>query len=134
MTGPPAQPPGAPPEQWQPRKDVVSRKVIDRLDRVSGELEEVQRKLATYVTLGWLIGVLGTASIVIIGASWGIARDTRAELGELRATMGADVRQVRAEMAGRATATEAQVNAVYKVLIEGRPRAQVRAEAEGAAK
>lgn len=127
---PPAQPPGASPAQWVPRTDTVSRKVIERLDRVTEELELVQRTLAQHVTFGWLVGILGGAAVVIFGAVWTITKDARAEMLAAKASIADDVRQVRTEMAGKQTATETQVGAIYKILVEGKSRSQVRADTE----
>jgi hypothetical protein len=129
--GPP-QPPGTPPEQWHQRRDVASRKVIDKLDLLNSEIEEVRRKLSTFVTYGWLVGVLGAAAVIIVGASWQIASGTRTEMLSAQGRMADDVRQLRAELAGKVASSDAQTAAIYKHLIEGRSKSSVAAEVRSA--
>lgn len=133
-----SQPPGAPPEKWEQRKDHVSRKVIERMDRLAASLEK-------FVTWERLSFILGAAAVVIVGAAWGVttmaastalaeARDARQEAAQAvtqtRAVIAEDVRQVRQETSTKIERIEAKTDAIYKLLVEQKPRAVVRAEAE----
>lgn len=121
--------PGAPKEEWVPRADIVSRKVIERMDALAKSV----------VTWERLVLILGAAAVAIVGAAWVVtmmastsaaaaARNAGEEVTATRTQMAEDVRQVRSDVTGRVQLIEAKVDAVYGLLIERRSRAEVRAE------
>lgn len=138
-----SQPPGAPPEQWQPRRDHLSRAVIDRIDNLASEMKR-------FVTWERLSVILGVAAVVIVGAAWvvtlmaaqsalGAAQEARVEMVQTRAAVAEDVRQVRAEAsaaalqvrtetADRLNRFENKLDAVLGVIVEGKPRREAARE------
>lgn len=63
------QPENAPPEQWAIRTDAGARKVIDRIDRLRGELEVLKAELEHAVTHKQLIAGLGACIFSILAAA-----------------------------------------------------------------
>ncbi len=138
-----SQPPGAPPEQWLPRKDHLSRAVIDRIDLLAAEMKR-------FVTWERLSVILGVAAVVIVGAAWavtlmaaqsalGAAQEARVEMVQTRVAIAEDVRQVRAEASASALQVRAEtadrlnrfenkLDAVLGVVVEGKPRSEAARE------
>lgn len=133
-----SQPTGAPPEQWEERKDRVSRKIIERIEQVGERLDgrikatdadildlrkSVNRRMKTKVSYFALISLLGGGGATILGVAVSTTNQARKELMEARKSFADDVRQVRAEQA-------AKIEGIYNYIIEGKSKAAVREEVQ----
>jgi hypothetical protein len=132
------QPTGAPPEQWQPRTDAATRKLIQRIEELAKTLNDkikatdnevlelqksVRRRLKQKVSYFALLSILGTASAFVIKISLDSSNQTRKE-------SAADMRQLRAEQAQKIGSIETTTQGIYNVLIEGKSKAVVREEVQ----
>lgn len=110
------------------RMDPGSRKIIDRLAEINGhlqrqdvDLEAIRNDLKHHVTFKWLITVAFGFAVAVGGFAWKIGEDNRT-------AREAAILQIRQEQAATNVRVESKVDGVYKFLIEGKPKAEVRAE------
>lgn len=120
------QPPNSPPRAWREREDGTTAINVIRAD--------VEKIIETNATRNWVLGLIGSASVIVVGAAYFVSNtasgDAKNLAAQVRQQTADDVRQVRAETSAKVERIETKVDAIYKLLIEQRPRAVVRAEAE----
>ena len=135
-----------PPEEWTPRSDASTRKVIDRLDRLTADVEGLEealmlkltewlaQQLKAYVNwpafAGILVGFLGLAALVATAIA-SPAKD-RAQTVEQRQDKLEDATAKKLEKlvdaVGKLEIAAAEQRATYRVVVEGVSRAAARAE------
>lgn len=150
-----AQPPNAPPEQWERRSDAVTRKLFDhvdslapRVDAVRKELDQVKKdvqgvgvevallqgKVDQVVTWPKLVFILAAVAGSVITLAWLIVSSnaTRGEasLASAQRQMADDVRQIRSESAMRFDKLDAKQEAQLRMTLDGKTRQQAKKELE----
>jgi hypothetical protein len=130
-----AQPNGAPPEQWERRKDYGV--IVERIEAIGARLDgrilatdadildlrkSVNRRLKHKVGWAGLITLLCTVGGAVVAFSVNAANSTRREMAEARKHLAADVLQVRTESADRLNRFESKLDAIKDVVVEGKAR------------
>jgi hypothetical protein len=129
----------APPEEWTPRSDASTRKVIDRLDKLTAEVEGFEAKLTerlrghvTYAGLwGSAVALLGLVATLVFALSAPVkdsAAATRAEMRDARKDLGVEVKELRRELKEEVRNIGRDVGAVRAVTVDGTPRSEARQE------
>ncbi len=121
-----SQPNDSTPRAWRERADGTTAINVIRAD--------VEKIIETNATKNWVLGLIGTASVIVVGAAYFVsntaAGDAKNVAAQVRQQTADDVRQVRQETSVKVERIETKVDAIYKLLIEQKPRAVVRAEAD----
>jgi hypothetical protein len=121
-----SQPTGRPPEEWVKRSDGTTT-----LNVIQSEVAQLVDKAATK---NWVLVTIGACSVLVIGAAFFVsntaAGDAKNVAAKVERQAADDVRQVRAETSAKVERIETKVDAIYKLLVEQKPRAEVRREAE----
>jgi hypothetical protein len=129
----------APQDEWTPRSDASTRKVIDRLDRLTEEVEAFEGKLTerlkghvTYAGLwGSAIALLGLVATLVFALNAPVkesAAATRLEMKDARKDLGVEVRELRKEFREEIRSVAAEVKAPRTVTVDGAPRSEAKAE------
>jgi glutamine synthetase adenylyltransferase len=133
------------PELWIPRTDAGARKLIERIDAqrdeirsLSAELSEIQGtvhymrgKVEESVTWPKLLTIVGGVGGLVVGISWAVVSSTLSRSdNSMQATqkmMADDLRAVRSETTSKVQSIETKVDGVYKLLVEGKSKGEVKA-------
>jgi hypothetical protein len=115
--------------------DMAAR--VQALEREVFAVTERQKHSPTWA---WLTTALGAAAVIIVGGAWAFVRpaaaEARAEVVAVRRETAAEIRVMRSDVTQRLDTQDRKqevqdrkVDAVYQVIVEGRPRAEARVEA-----
>jgi hypothetical protein len=136
----------ADPSQWQVRTDKGARKIVERIDAWRSEVAALKNEVGEVSvavqilkegTVTWqrFLAIAGAVVLSIaafaafvLKSSKDDAAAVRADLVQTRRDTAEDVRQVRAETAGKVSSIDAKVEGLYQHIIRGKPRRAVEAE------
>ncbi len=135
-----SQPPGAPPEDWERRKDRVTRKLIEDMDGIKQMVasfdEHLEAKTKSFVSwqglAGSVVALVGLIFLVVGALMTPVkesAAQTRIEMKEARKDLADEVKDLKQDVSRKVEKIDARVEAVYRVTVEGKPRGPVKEEA-----
>lgn len=120
--------------QTERRHDDGSRKVIEHIREIQGHLKAqdvdlgaIKKDLEQFVTYKWLIGVAFGFAVAVGGAAWKMQESALQKIEDNRVAREAAILQIRQETAATSLRVESKIDGVYRYLIEGKPKAEVRA-------
>lgn len=116
--------------------DGGTRKLLEKLNEIQLDQASLKAEVAHHVTPMKLVAILGSAAMVMVGATWTVVRATsddaahqiasmKRELESTKLMLNQDLRQVREESASKVTNIDAKVDGLYDHLIRGQPRSTV---------
>lgn len=126
-------------EEWTPRTDASTRKVIERLDTltrtVDGFDEHLEKKLKGYVSWQGIwasaIALLALVATLVFALNAPVKESsaaTRLEMKDARKDLGTEVKELRREFREEVRGLTAEVKAVRSVTVDQIPRAQAKQE------
>lgn len=107
------------------RTDAGSRKIIDRLDIMRGEIEDLRVDAAKSVKWDKLVVMLGAAAATIVSGAWAVIKLSEARSDRYQAEQIRQLREDMASLRGAVPKVEAYARGSYQVQVEKRPAAAV---------